>query len=341
MGATILHRFQCTVPQANAGGESGIVGPNEWNDSHALFLGTTTITADYALSAVNDLGSVLRVNAAKSVTITLGNPTGQAPASGLAIGFHNGWSCVVTNRSDYSVILAGGPSITLNRGQAVTLVIVDSVWIAIPLAGMSGSAQTVLSGDQAVPEIATDQNDWVLPNIASKTVFILTATADVNVTGIETGFSNPTDPSSAAPGQVIILINDGPKTITLKSYDAASSAANRFWIPADIPLAQRQSVMLWNDPTSHLWRPVGGAGGGGSGGGSAAITQYQFVATAGQTIFTGNDTNGQTLSITPSSLVTRNGAILRPGADYSTTATTLTLPAGASQNDFIGVIRFG
>lgn len=103
-----------------------------------------------------------------------------------------------------------------------------------------------------------------------------------------------------------------------------------------------------------------GYGGGGHGGGVAVLMKqgangysslrmyrepvnqndvYEYVATAGETTFSGVDTNGQTLSYIESSvLVLKNGAQLVGGIDYTATdGTSVVLTSGASAGDQLAV----
>ena len=76
---------------------------------------------------------------------------------------------------------------------------------------------------------------------------------------------------------------------------------------------------------------------------AATLTIFEFTATAGQTVFTGNDSNGVTLNYnTSNSLIAFNGVILPP-EDYTTTsATVLTLDAdaAASAGDSLQIYSF-
>ena len=75
----------------------------------------------------------------------------------------------------------------------------------------------------------------------------------------------------------------------------------------------------------------------------ATLATYEFVATSGQTVFTGADANGATLSyVAPALLVTLNGVRLRPGDDYTATnGTSITLVSAAALNDELVVDAFG
>jgi hypothetical protein len=75
----------------------------------------------------------------------------------------------------------------------------------------------------------------------------------------------------------------------------------------------------------------------------ATLATFEFVATSGQTVFTGNDANGSSLSyVAPALIVTLNGVRLRPGDDYTATnGTSITLVSAAALNDELVVDAFG
>lgn len=71
------------------------------------------------------------------------------------------------------------------------------------------------------------------------------------------------------------------------------------------------------------------------------ITTYMYTATAGQTVFTGSDTNSQTLTFDNQSImVTYNGVMLEKGSEFTVAANTVTLLAGAEVNAEVNVIVF-
>ena len=101
--------------------------------------------------------------------------------------------------------------------------------------------------------------------------------------------------------------------------------------------------MLYFDSTNNLMKVYDG---------SAWITTssatlstldvYKFTATSGQTAFTGTDDDGNTLAIKPTAeMVTMNGIVLEPTADYTVTSSTLTLTTGATTGDEVNVYAFG
>ena len=74
----------------------------------------------------------------------------------------------------------------------------------------------------------------------------------------------------------------------------------------------------------------------------STLDVYKFTATSGQTAFTGTDDDGNTLAIKPTAeMVTMNGIVLEPTADYTVTSSTLTLTTGATTGDEVNVYAFG
>lgn len=75
----------------------------------------------------------------------------------------------------------------------------------------------------------------------------------------------------------------------------------------------------------------------------AAFSNFEFLATLGQTVFIGNDANGVPLSYTiGATFLTLNGVMLRPGDDYTATnSSSITLTSAAALNDEILIYSFG
>jgi len=74
----------------------------------------------------------------------------------------------------------------------------------------------------------------------------------------------------------------------------------------------------------------------------ASLVIYEYVATAGQTTFSGTDANGVTLSYTVGGvIVSLNGVVLRPGDDYTATnGTSVVLVVPAALSDELSVHAF-
>jgi len=75
--------------------------------------------------------------------------------------------------------------------------------------------------------------------------------------------------------------------------------------------------------------------------GTAAMTRYRYVATAGQTTFSGTDANALTLSYTANNIiVARNGSMLDPSEYTATNGTSVVLTVAAALNDVVDIIAF-
>ena len=74
----------------------------------------------------------------------------------------------------------------------------------------------------------------------------------------------------------------------------------------------------------------------------AALVTYEFVATSGQTTFSGNDANGLALTyIAGGVIVALNGVVLRPGDDYTATnGSSIVLASAAALNDELQAFAF-
>jgi len=76
---------------------------------------------------------------------------------------------------------------------------------------------------------------------------------------------------------------------------------------------------------------------------SAALTVYKYVATAGQTTFSGSDSNALTLSYVASAIfVTLNGVVLNNTLEYTATnGTSVVLGTAAELDDELNIYSFG
>lgn len=111
------------------------------------------------------------------------------------------------------------------------------------------------------------QNNLNLTNINNNTIFRISSNnggdddcyndnddddddgGNVYLTGINS--------SGVCDGKMIILVNVGNYTISLKKDNNGSSAANRFSFYKDVALTTKQGITLIYDATSQRWRMVG------------------------------------------------------------------------------------
>jgi len=122
-----------------------------------------------------------------------------------------------------------------------------------------------LAGDITPTTLAANTNDWNPTNLATASTIRATASASVNLTGLQGG----------SDGRILTLyLTNASSPITLLNENSSSSAANRFRFGADISLLANQGVVLQYDSSDQRWRVLGGIASGldyciTSGGGSA------------------------------------------------------------------------
>lgn len=107
-----------------------------------------------------------------------------------------------------------------------------------------------LSGDITPTALAANTNDWAPANLATAAVIRMSASAAYNLTGLTGG----------ADGRIITLINIGINTITLMDASTSSTAANRFALNADLPLAAGHAIVIQYDSSSTVWRKIAAPG---------------------------------------------------------------------------------
>ena len=111
-----------------------------------------------------------------------------------------------------------------------------------------------------------------------------------------------------------------------------------FLDPDDYTASNGTSIVLDNGAKSSDYLEIISLGGS-SGAKLTAISVYEYTATAGQTVLTGADENGNTLAYTPGKvLVFLNGVLMdnRTSTDYTeTNTTTITFSAGLQVSDTV------
>jgi hypothetical protein len=108
-----------------------------------------------------------------------------------------------------------------------------------------GGADAIASVVNSPSQIASSQNDYTLP---SSDIVRLTSDAARDITGFVAGTS----------GQIVLLVNVGSSTITLRHQSASSTAANRMIVPwaSDYLLDAGYAALLVYDGTTSRWRIV-------------------------------------------------------------------------------------
>ena len=129
------------------------------------------------------------------------------------------------------------------------------------------------------------------------------------------------------------------------NLSGVNSFSDRYRISATAPTTSLDVGDLWMDTTNNelkVYKSSGWAAAGSTVNGTAA--RFRFVATAGQTVFTGNDVDSKNLNFDSGFAdIYLNGVKLVSGAgnDYTENGTSITLSSGAALNDQLVVVAYG
>ena len=130
---------------------------------------------------------------------------------------------------------------------------VDGVAYARKDAGWTPATLALSTGATTPATLTADTNNYAPAGFATASELRLSTDASRNLTGITGG----------TIGRLIFVHNVGAFNLVLKDEDAASTAANRFALPADLTLLPDTAAIFQYDNTSLRWRLLGGSGSGG------------------------------------------------------------------------------
>lgn len=108
---------------------------------------------------------------------------------------------------------------------------------------------TTYSGVISPAAIGSTTNNWAPTGFATCSVIRISTSASFDLTGLAGG----------AAGRTVSLVNlSVTDTVTLQHADAGSSAANQFILPNtfDYALGPRETITLWYDDTTSVWRAL-------------------------------------------------------------------------------------
>lgn len=130
--------------------------------------------------------------------------------------------------------------------------------------------QGALGATVSPASIGSSQNNYNPAGLSTCGVLRLTASVPVNITGL-------TAPTPGNNQTIAVTVLAGSSTITFKSLNGSSSAANQFGIAADIALAAGNSAVFSYDSTSSLWRIIAGSTGAASGTVTSVATDGTYL----------------------------------------------------------------
>jgi hypothetical protein len=258
---------------------------------------------------------------------------------------------VGTNIANVNTVAGNNANVTTVAGISANVTTV---------AGISGNVTTVAGNNANVTTVAgISSNVTTVAGISSAVSTVATNNANVstvatNIAPVNTVSTNIASVNSAASNMAAIIDAPNQAAAAAASAAAAATALDNFddrYLGAktsDPTLDNDGNALLTGALYYRSTAPIGMKVYDGaqwleaSAAQQAALVAYEYVATAGQTTFSGPDANALTLSyIAGGLIVALNGVVLRPGDDFTATnGTSIVLTVAAALNDELVAYAF-
>jgi hypothetical protein len=304
-----------TAAAASASAAASSASAASTSASNASTSAGNASTSASAASTSASNASTSATNAANSAT----------SASGSA-------STATTQASNASTSATNAASSASSASSSASTATTQATNAATSASGASTSATNAASSASAASTSAS--NASTSATNASNSASTATTQATNSATSATASAASAVSAASSAASAAALLDNFDDRYLGAKTSDPALDNDGNALVLGALYFNSTDGVMKVY--TASGWIAASSAS-------VATLATFEFVATAGQTVFTGNDANGSSLSyVAPAIIVTLNGVRLRPGDDYTATnGTSITLVSAAALNDELVVDAFG
>jgi hypothetical protein len=292
-----------------------IVGSDLGGSGFDYDLGSITVPATgpsntpdgFIQTVVNNLPDITDVADNINGTDTIGTVAGSI-ANVNAVG---------TNIGNVNTVAGISANVTTVAGNSAN---VNTV------AGISGNVTTVAGISSAVSTVATNDSNvsTVAGNISSVNTVAGVSSNVTTVAGISADVT--TVAANVADITNFADVYQGPKTAnpTLRN-DGSALQAGDLYFNTVVPEMRVYTGTGWDAVSTNRTRDV-----------------FRYLATAGQTSFSGTDSNGNLMTYTAGAVdVFLNGVRLDQADFTATNGTTVVLTAAAALNDELNIVAFG
>lgn len=283
----------------------------------------TTVATDIA-NVNTTAGSIANVNT------TAGSITGVNTVA-TDIANVNTTATNITNVNTVAGISTDVTTVAGNNANVSTVAGISSNVTTV--AGISGNVTTVATNNANVTSVADNMTG--LNTIVTNMTEILNAdtNAATATTKASEASASAVSAAQSAASAASVLDNFDDRYLGAKTADPSTDNDGDPLVVGALYFNSTDGVM--KTYTASGWLAASSAS-------VATMAKFKFTATAGQTVFTGTDDGGDTLSMTVGSeIVTLNGIVLEAGTDYTPASGSVTLATGAAVGDEVNVYAFG
>lgn len=329
-----------------------IAGVNAIYANLAEILNADTQAANAAASA--SAAATSATNAANSATAAATSATSAASSASTA-------TTQATAASNSATSAAGSASTATTQAAAASASATAANTSANNAASSANAAATSATNSANSATTATNAATSATNSAATATTQAGVATAQASAAA--TSATSASSSSTAAANSATNSANSATASASSASASAASAAAAATALDNfdDRYLGSKSTAptldndgnalitgaLYFNDGTvvldnKGMWTYDGSQWIKASAASQAILVTYEYLATQGQTTFSGADANSLTLAYTAGSIVvTLNGVKLRPGNDYTATnGTSVVLLIGAAAGDDVVIDAF-
>jgi ribosomal protein L29 len=210
------------------------------------------------------------------------------------------------------------------------------------VAGNNTNINTVAANNTNISTVANaNSNITTLAPISANITTVAGISSDV------TSVANNNANVTTVAGSITNVNNVGGSIANVNSVasnlSGVNSFAERYRIASSAPSSNNDVGDLYFDSTANelkVYKSSGWAAAGSTVNGTA--NRFEYTATAGQTTFTGADTNSKTLAYDAGFIDCYLNGVKLANADFTATSgTSVVLASGASVNDILMVVAYG
>ena len=254
---------------------------------------------------------------------------------------------VAGNNSNISTVAGNNSNISTVAGISSNVTSVAGIASNVTSVAGVASSVTALAATDVLADMAALNTTDVLADLAALgETSVIANMAQLGTASVVSNMAQLGTSSIVADIQALADIEDGTTATDAISTAAANitginNFSNRYRIGATNPAADNDEGDLFYNTTTDQMLVYNGGAWNLVGQDSATLSIFEFTATASQTAFTGNDSNGLNLNYnTNSFFVALNGVIIPPEDYTATDANTLTLDTGATVGDTLTIYSF-